>query len=315
MKYSSLLILIFGYLTINCQTIIDGSFDWQEENDKKFNIYVPSNYEETNSNKLIVGFHPFNPSRWDSESWRDTLISFAESVDAILLCTDGGADGKVDDPIDTSFTSFMIDSIQQDFNINTEEIYALGFSWGGRTTYTYGLHRPGLFNGHLVVGAAINGLEEVQPVIDNAVLKSFFIVHGSNDSPNTRFYPIKGALENLNACVETNLLLGVSHTIDFNNRNEILKEAFEWLENRNCGFSNTTNHIQNTDVTVYPNPSQDVFHLERGKLHSITDMNGDLIKANYRENTVDLSHVAAGIYFLNIQFEDKIITKKVIKLN
>jgi len=315
MKYASLLILIFGYLTINCQTTIDGSFDWQSESDKKFNIYVPSNYDSATPNKLIVGFHPFNTSRWDSESWRDTLIFFAESVDAILLCTDGGPDGKVDDPIDTSFTSFMIDSIQQDFNINTDEIYGMGFSWGGRTTYTYGLHRPNLFNGHLVIGAAINGLTEVSNVIDNAPLKSFYLVHGSFDSPNTRFFPIKEALENRNACIETNLLQGVNHTIDFNNRNAILKDAFDWLENRNCGTSSTNNATGIIDIDVYPNPSQNIFRINRGSIVDILDTNGDLVPVLKSNNSVDLTHLNSGVYYLRVELNNEIVTKKILKLD
>lgn len=306
----------FIMLTSNAygQTTIDGTYDWQTEAQKKFNIYVPSSYSEDVPNKLIVGFHPFNPNRWDSEAWRDTLIQFAESVDAILLCTDGGLDGKVDDQIDTSFTSFMIDSIQNDFNIDTEQVYGAGFSWGGRTTYTYGLHRPGLFNGHLVIGAAINGLMEVGPVIDNSVLKSFYLVHGTADSPNTRFFPVKEALEDSNACVETNLMQGIGHTIDFPNRNEILKTAFEWLESRNCGFSSNEDQAD-ISTSIYPNPTKNNFVVSHGEILNVYNSNCVALDIQINSQSVDLSDQATGVYYVQIKTMDKIITKKIIKID
>ena len=115
----------------------------------------------------MLGLHPLNTSRWDGEAWRDTLINFAESNDLILVCPDGGPDGKIDDAIDTSFTTVLLDSVAAWYNINQGEKYIMGFSWGGKTTYTYGLRRTDQFAGYIVIGAAVQ-FGEVSDIIANA---------------------------------------------------------------------------------------------------------------------------------------------------
>ena len=79
---------------------------------KKYHIYVPASYNSSNPSKLMVGFHPFNTSRWNGKSWRDSLISFAENKDLLLICPDGGADGRIDDQVDYDCTTELIDSMK-----------------------------------------------------------------------------------------------------------------------------------------------------------------------------------------------------------
>jgi predicted esterase len=301
-----LFVCLFFTSSISSQEIIDGEVPFQNDPAKKFSLYIPQAYDEEVPNKLIIGFHPFNTSRWDAKSWRDTLQNFSESVNAIMLCPDGGLDGKVDDPIDTAFTSFILDSIRQTYNIDDTKIFAMGFSWGGRTTYTYGLNRPNLFEGHLVIGAAINGLNEIGQLIDNAENKSFYLVHGSNDAVSTRYTPAKTALENANACIEGELLQGVGHTIDFPNRNQILLDAFNWLENRACGLSGNTSTTQTSQV-IYPNPSDGYFNVSNLKdyiIDGLYDCNGNLVRYKNTGNGISVNQPVSGLYFLRI-YSDK----------
>jgi hypothetical protein len=67
---------------------------------------------------MMLGLHPFNTSRWNGESWCDKLIGFAEMNGLLLVCPDGGADGKIDDAIDTAFTTAIIDSMEIWYSIN-----------------------------------------------------------------------------------------------------------------------------------------------------------------------------------------------------
>ena len=97
-------------------------------------------------------------------------------------------------------------------------------------TYTYGLDNADIFGGFIPIGAAINGTQQVNGSLENATDKPYYLVHGSNDSPSVRFNPIKNALEENGAIVNSILMSGVGHTIDFPNRNAILTEAFHWID-------------------------------------------------------------------------------------
>ena len=217
------------------QQRIDGTFPFQTDTAKQYSIYVPSNYTPGTPHRLMLGLHPLNTARWNSISWCDTLIVFAETNGLLLVCPDGGADGAIDDPIDTAFTTALLDSMDAWYSIDHDKVYAMGFSWGGRTTYTYGLLRPQVFNGYLPIGAAITNLNEVNTTMQaNSAGKPVYIVHGGSDSPSTRYTPILNALNANGAIVNSILMPGIGHTIDFPNRNAILGTAFQWIDSVNC---------------------------------------------------------------------------------
>ncbi len=242
-NYSILALLIFclaiPFSESQAQIRIDSTLAFQDDPAKSFSIYIPSTYSEDAPNSLMLGLHPFNTSRWDGRSWCDTLLAFAEMNDLILLCPDGGLDGQIDDPIDTAFISHLLELMPEWYNVNEDKVFAMGFSWGGLTTYTYGLNHIDKFAGLMPIGAAISGISQFEEVIGLSEDKAFYVLHGSLDSPNSRYYPAIEALEENGACLETVLMSGVGHTIDFPNRNEILTEAFIWLDNVVCAIPDT----------------------------------------------------------------------------
>jgi len=251
------ILLLFSLLfstSVFTQQKIDGVIPFQTDPAKKYSIYVPSSYDANSASKLMVGFHPFNTNRWDAKAWRDTLTYFAEMNDLILICPDGGADGRVDDDIDTAFTSFLIDSSMHWFNIDIEEVFAIGFSVGGLTTYTYGLNHIDKFKGFIPIGAAVNGTNDVNGVIQNAKDIPYYIVHGGSDNANVRFWPIRDALDNNGACVQHLLMPFVGHTIDFPNRNQILTDAFNWVDSVSCGVTTGIEIVEQTRISIAPNP-------------------------------------------------------------
>ncbi len=301
-----------SFSIIIAQETIDGNFPFQNDPAKKYSIYIPSSYDENVPNKTILGFHPFNTNRWDAQSWRDTLIVFAETNDLILVCPDGGLDGRVDDPIDISFTTALLDSLDNWYNVDQSNKYIIGFSWGGRATYTYGLNNADEFQGFIPIGAAINGINEVAGGLQFAENEKFYIVHGSADSPSVRFTPVRDALINSNACVETNFLNGVGHTIDFPNRNNILSEAFAWVSNpANCQVNNNSNlNEPSSKVSI----SSDTFRSralllihfdERLELEDITftNVNGQTTMMEFDQHGVVFTdNMHGGIYFVKVKF-------------
>ncbi|MEM9544602.1 MAG: hypothetical protein AAGA77_01445 [Bacteroidota bacterium] len=206
---------------------------FQGDPDKDYSIFIPSNYEEGEAIPAFLALHPLNTNRWNGQTWCEELTDFAETNGVFLICPDGGVDGKIDDPIDTAFTSFLLDSAFIWYDIDETKVYAIGFSWGGKTTYTYGLNHIDKFAGLLPIGAAIT-IGEINGIAEKAMDVPVYIVHGSLDSPNVRYFPLLEAMEDNGACVESNLLQGVGHTIDFANQVEILTEAYEFLKDNAC---------------------------------------------------------------------------------
>lgn len=330
MKKSSL-VLSFFLLLATCfsQIRIDASFPFQSDSAKKYSLYIPSNYIPSVPHKLMLAFHPYNTSRWDGKSWCDTLKVFAETNGLILVSPDGGIDGKIDDPIDTAFTSALLDSMNVWYNINPMKLYVMGFSWGGKTTYTYGLYHSKKFGGFLPIGAAINGTTEVTGLLQNSTGKPFYIVHGSLDSPASRFYPIRDSLINRNAIVKYNFLSGVAHTIDFPNRNQILSVAYKWIDSVNCANIASGIYINsafNGQIQLYPLP------LHKGEALNINfispsktdvryfiyasdgkEMTSGIIIVHEGETPISLptNKFSAGVYIIRFSEQSGEISKKI----
>lgn len=306
MKY--IYFILFSLLTISLfgQESIDGTIDFQTDPAKKYSIYVPSNYDAEQANPLMVGLHPLNTNRWDAESWRDTLIVFAETNNLLLAVPDGGIDGAIDDPIDTAFTSLLIDSMSVWFNVDEDQKYLMGFSWGGKTVYSYGLRRTNEFAGFIPIGAAISGANEIQSLTPNAVNENWYIVHGSNDSPNTRYTPAVNQLTDAGACLETNLLQGVGHTIDFPNRNQILTDAFNFVKENAC-ITKTEDVLNDIKISTSPNPSQSQFSLtglEQEAVIECYDIKGQAIHFTRNQNEFQIDPNFSGLLILRIKIAD-----------
>jgi len=228
--------LVSGLCLLNigtAQVQINSSVPFQTDDAKDYSIVVPTSYVEGEPIAAFLALHPWNTDRWNGETWCEELAEFAEANDVILVCPDGGDDGKIDDPIDTAFTSFILDSAFQWYDIDPDKLYAVGFSWGGKTTYTYGLNHIDKFAGLTPIGAAVN-ITEVNGISDNIEGKPVYVIHGSFDSPNIRYYPLISEMENKGACIESNLLQGIGHTIDFDNQLEILTTGYDYLKENAC---------------------------------------------------------------------------------
>jgi predicted esterase len=308
MKTIISLIFTFFALSSFAQKTVDTTFAFQSDPAKKLSLYIPSSYVPGTNNALMVGLHPFNVRRWNAKSWRDTLISFAESNQLILLCPDGGRDGQIDDQIDTAFASAMIDSAKKWYSIDNKRVYCMGFSWGGKTTYTYGLSNPDVFCGYLPYGAVVN-TREVSPIAQNINNKPIYILHGQNDLPNTSYTPLKTLMENNGGLVRGKLLPRVGHTVDFQNRNSEFTIGYKYLDSV-CNKPISTPLIEsfqsNNEFHIYPNPAKrnEMVSLELNKpedfeILQVFDMNGKLVETQAIFNSsIEIQLKTPGYYTL-----------------
>ena len=239
MQYAIRLFIILGLTALSFTAIaqeqINGSLPFQSDPSKDYSIFIPSGYEEGQEIAAFLALHPLNPVNWDGRRWCEEIADFAEENNVILICPDGGADGAIDDAIDTAFTTVMIDSAMTWYSIAPDSLYAMGFSWGGKTTYTYGLNHVNKFAGFMPIGAATS-INDINGIADQSFEKPFYIIHGGNDNPNTRFYPMIERLESEGAVVESNLMPGVGHTIWFPNQVQILTDGYDWLKENSASI-------------------------------------------------------------------------------
>lgn len=256
----SCFLLIVGAVVCSAQIRLDSTLDFQTDPAKKFSLYIPSGYDGNTPIALMLGLHPFNTLRWDGKAWCDTLVDFAERNSLLLVCPDGGTDGAIDDQIDTAFATYLITKVEEWYNVDSRRMYVMGFSVGGRTAYTYGLANGNRFGGLIPIGAAINNFNN--DVSDEILLyaenKPFYLVHGAFDSPNTRYFPPLEALPLWGGIVNSVLLDGVGHTIDFDGRNDVFSEAYRWIDSVNRANLPVSVRESASDnpmtVTTYPNP-------------------------------------------------------------
>ena len=66
-------------IRLAAQTSIDSSFAFQSDPAKKYSLYIPSSYDESLANPLILTFHPLNAVIGNGKAWRDKLAGFAEN--------------------------------------------------------------------------------------------------------------------------------------------------------------------------------------------------------------------------------------------
>ena len=105
-------------------------------------------------------------------------------------------------------------------------------------------------------------------------------------------------------CVESMLLQGVGHTIDFANRNNLLTDAFQYLKSTTCGATSTVDN----DLEKVKLMSQNTYKVGNQILlesiymkedFTILNINGELI-SSAKGSSLQLPNIA-GQYILITQ--------------
>lgn len=344
-SYLTLFLVLPGFLLSNgsasSQEKIDGSFAFQTEPMKQYSLYIPSNYVEGTPNQLVLALHPLHVVWGNAGTWRDILTDFAEANNLILAAPDGGPNGRIDDPIDKAFMTVLLDSVESWYTIDTNKEFILGFSWGGRATYSYGLENHNRFAGFLTIGSFINGTGGLgEALLTNALNQPFYIMHGDQDNTApiaTSFFPIRDELINRGAIVESLILQGVGHTIDFPNRDEIITTAYHWLDSVSTNIAvsveNNPELIPETPQLVqnYPNPfnpeTKITYNLPNASdvELSIYNVTGQKIRSLINARQFSGNHdvdwnglndsgfqVSSGIYFYTLRADRFVEVKKML---
>jgi len=84
------------------------------------------------------------------------------------------------------------------------------------------------------------------------------------------------------------------------------------------GIVSTTTPDDLLEITVAPNPSTGIFTVQgiAQGTYQIHDTAGRIIQIGDMENDlfIDISQEVQGVYFMSIQIENEVVTKRIIKL-
>ncbi len=81
--------------------------------------------------------------------------------------------------------------------------------------------------------------------------------------------------------------------------------------------SNINDENEKFEITLYPNPSYDNIFIQSSTnffSFSILDLSGSLVLSGNAQNTIDISNLISGTYFLTLKNDDIRVTKRFIKL-
>lgn len=110
----------------------------------------------------------------------------------------------------------------------------------------------------------------------------------------------------------------------------LLTELYQWAKQQDgtgAGWpdcTSSTDDLDQSPVRIYPNPTQDLIYIEmpdfEGKvIADLVSHDGKVVCQKTSSNTpllaLDLEHVSQGAYILTLSWEDKRLTKKVMKLD
>ena len=156
--------------------------------DRKYRVYVPSSYRETEPMPLVLALHMLTGSGRTMQ-WITHFNQIAEQQGFIIVYPEGyktsWAEGsnlyaadqaQIDD---VAFIDALIKSIEDQYAIDPGQIFATGFSSGGVMVQRLGCEMADRFAAIAVVGATLsqNILEECSPQEPLPVL----MIHGSSD--------------------------------------------------------------------------------------------------------------------------------------
>ncbi len=127
------------YFMVAAQQTINASIT-HDAIQRDYIIYIPANYTGTTAVPLLFNFHGYTSSA-NAQMWYGDFRSIADTAGFIIVHPEGTLDGtgtthfnvgwggsSVDD---VSFTSALIDSISDQYNINQDRVYSTGMSNGG----------------------------------------------------------------------------------------------------------------------------------------------------------------------------------------
>ena len=151
---------------------------------RSYILRIPDNYDNNRPYRLIFGYHWRGGTMQDVDgggtsgaAWSYYGLRAQANNSAIFVAPQGIGNGWANSGgQDLTFTDDMVELIEGDLCVDTKQVFALGFSYGGGMSYALACARPAVFRAVAVYsGGVLSGCEGgTQPV-------AYIGIHGLGD--------------------------------------------------------------------------------------------------------------------------------------
>ncbi|MFH1622664.1 MAG: prolyl oligopeptidase family serine peptidase [Candidatus Omnitrophota bacterium] len=194
--------------------------------DKGYMLFVPKNISSFSSVPVLICLPGWGVSaKQDINMWRfpaqkDSFVVINLDVDYKLM--------KSDSDVEALYQKItnIINSLAEEFPIDTKNMYIAGTSAGGMMAISLALAFPNKFKAVGVVSGGRIGFR-AKHNLKNARNCRFYMVHGKLDEsiPIKEFYYTKSRLERNGAEIEFNVLPKGAHTL----ASHVYRDVVDWL--------------------------------------------------------------------------------------
>lgn len=184
----ALLTITSAVVTAQTGTTIPGSFSSGGES-RDYTVYVPASYNGSSAVPLVMNIHGLSGSSSKQENYQD-FRKIADTANFIVVHPEGtgpfalligwGSMSTVDASLDDrNFIMSLLDTIEANYNINTNKIYSTGYSQGGYMTNNLACMHGERFAAIAAVAGKLTA--EHFSVCDPTHALPVMHIHGTND--------------------------------------------------------------------------------------------------------------------------------------
>ena len=280
--------------------------------------YVPTDYDESIDYPLFIALHGCFDN---STNFRNSLIEFSSSIDAIILCPDFKGD-QISGMNGQLIIDAINETINMEYSIDTNLVYMTGYSCNGQETYKHGWDEIYPFAGIIPLNSAI-------PTVNNefnfASSIPTCICIGTEDGSYNNNITLFNTFINSGGTGILNEMPGIGHEWYFSSRDDELLECIDWIKSLESSTLVNENNNIGSNIEIYPNPNNQYFITIKNKLKyplviEIYSSTGKIIKRKTSQDLfvrVSLSSQNPGMYYAKISDLDSktSVTKKIILID
>ncbi len=281
-------------------------------------FWVPADYDSTKSYPFIMGWHGAGDTGGNMRS----ILAFilAQRINAILVCPDANKVNGQDGTYFSNLTSAAYSQVRQNYNIDTNKIVVMGFSWGGGYSYQIGLLNPHLFKGIIGHAPAIGSL--TQAMWDNIKKVRMATILGDKDFNYSAVNSLMLNIQSKGADLLYIIKPGVVHVDNayFNSQAIIddYRQCYEYVINSPSPVKEYLSLNGNTNLIISPNPAKEFIEVSKpseglqpseGSANvKIFNVFGETVSTSVCSadtsasggQRIDVSGLPSGVYFVRV---------------
>ena len=248
-----------------------------DDQQREYLIYVPNSYDSTLPTPLILSFHGGSGDAFEYMQYTD-MRSVADTAGFLIVYPQGSLDSEgfshwnsmlytedskstVDD---IGFIQSLLNDIEGNYNIDTNRIYASGFSNGADFSFSLGCY----LNSKFAAIASVSGLmaQESETYCNPISSTGIMIVHGTSDTErpysgiNSWYLSIDSAINywvnynNLDSTINLNYVDDNNYQIEnynyLNSNNKVMIKLLKIINGGHYWFDLEYQN-QNLDQTIW----------------------------------------------------------------